>query len=168
MYSSHYFKPDTETLLEGTKDCKGYVYAINDFTINDENRLSKQVQELKEKNQDSEYVIKGKLQEMIEKNREKDVQIEQMNKAMSTVYEKIETFAKSLAEQTVKSQEINTEQLAQQSKIKILLEIDKKRQELFATKGFVTKEDMILIEESYRDQLNQLVNNNNNKKLGIS
>ena len=60
---SHYFKPDIQTLLEGTKECKGYVTAINDLTINDENRLSKQVQELKEKNEDAEYVIKGKLQE---------------------------------------------------------------------------------------------------------
>ena len=40
---SHYFKPDIQTLLEGTAECKGYVTAINDFTINDENRLSKQV-----------------------------------------------------------------------------------------------------------------------------
>ena len=55
--------PDIQTLLEGTKEVKGYIAAINDLTINDENRLSKQVQELKEKNEDAEYVIKGKLQE---------------------------------------------------------------------------------------------------------
>ena len=60
---SHYMKPDVNTLLEGTKEVKGYIAAIDSLTINDENRLSKQVQELKEKNQDSEYVIKGKLQE---------------------------------------------------------------------------------------------------------
>ena len=60
---SHYMKPDIDTLLEGTKEVKGYLAAIDSLTINDENRLSKQVQELKEKNEDSEYVIKGKLQE---------------------------------------------------------------------------------------------------------
>ncbi len=61
---SHYMKPDTKTLLEGTKEVKGYLAAaISSLTINDENRLSKQVQELKEKNEDAEYVIKGKLQE---------------------------------------------------------------------------------------------------------
>ena len=60
---SHYMKPDTNTLLEGTKEVKGYLAAIGSLTINDENRLSKQVQELKEKNEDAGYVIKGKLQE---------------------------------------------------------------------------------------------------------
>ena len=58
---SHYMKPDTNTLLEGTKEIKSYLAAIDSLTINDENRLSKQVQELKEKNEDAEYVIKGKL-----------------------------------------------------------------------------------------------------------
>ncbi|MGH9979986.1 MAG: hypothetical protein ACRD6U_00355 [Nitrososphaeraceae archaeon] len=58
---SHYMKPDTNTLLEGTKEIKSDLAAIDSLTINDENRLSKQVQELKEKNEDAEYVIKGKL-----------------------------------------------------------------------------------------------------------
>jgi hypothetical protein len=93
-----------------------------------------------------------------------------MNKTMSTVYEKVETFTKSFTDQTMKKlecqlesrlKEINNEQLAAQSKIKILLEIEKKRRELFDTKGFVTKEDMILIENSYHDQLNQLMKNYN-------
>ena len=60
---SHYMKPDTKTLLEGTKEVKGYLAAIDSLTINDENRLSKQVQELEEKNENAEYVIKAKLQE---------------------------------------------------------------------------------------------------------
>jgi hypothetical protein len=58
---SHHMKPDTNTLLEGTKEIKSDLAAIDSLTINDENRLSKQVQELKEKNEDAEYVIKGKL-----------------------------------------------------------------------------------------------------------
>ena len=64
---SHYMKPDTNTLLEGTKEVKGYLAAIDSLTINDENRLSKQVQELEEKNENAEYVIKAKLQEKEEK-----------------------------------------------------------------------------------------------------
>ena len=64
---SHYMKPDTKTLLEGTKEVKGYLAAIDSLTINDEKRLSKQVQELEEKNENAEYVIKAKLQEKEEK-----------------------------------------------------------------------------------------------------
>jgi hypothetical protein len=75
---SHYMKPDINTLLEGTKEVKGYLAAIDSLTINDENRLSKQVQELKVKNEDAEYVIKGKLQE-------KDEQIKDMQQQIQTI-----------------------------------------------------------------------------------
>ncbi|MDR4512611.1 MAG: site-specific integrase [Nitrososphaeraceae archaeon] len=61
---SHYFKPDMNTLLEGTAECKGYKAAINDLTINEEFRLSKQVKELNEKNQYQNYVIDKKLKSM--------------------------------------------------------------------------------------------------------
>ena len=84
---SHYMKPDTKTLLEGTKEVKGYVASINDLTINDENRLSKQVQELEEKNENAEYVIKGKLHE-------KDEQINLLMKKQ----EKFEQLIHSLIE----------------------------------------------------------------------
>jgi len=172
---SNYLIFDPQTLLEGTAECKGYAAAIDSLTNNDENRLSKQVQELKEKNEGVEYEIKGKLQEMMEKNHEKDIHIEKMNQAMKTIYEQIETFKKSVKDQAVKEidskkavistiEGMKTDITEQQSKMKILLEIDKKREELFATKGFVTKEDMILIEDSYRDQVNQLMKNYNNKQ----
>ena len=50
----NYFRPiESQLLLE-------YLKIVDELTINDENRLSKEVQELKEKNEDSEYVIKGK------------------------------------------------------------------------------------------------------------
>jgi hypothetical protein len=48
----HYFKPginDINELLEGTAECKGYVTAINELTINDEFRLKRENQELKNK-----------------------------------------------------------------------------------------------------------------------
>src|SRR5215207_2236013 len=60
---SHYMKPDINTLLEGTKECKGYVAAINDLTIDESNRLSKQVQELKEQDDYQKYVIDKKMKE---------------------------------------------------------------------------------------------------------
>src|SRR5215207_1545864 len=65
---SHYMKPDINTLLEGTKECKGYLAAIDSLTINEENRLSKQVQELKEQDDYQKYVIDKKM-------KEKDAQI---------------------------------------------------------------------------------------------
>jgi hypothetical protein len=43
----YYFIPDISTLLEGTPDCKGYVNAIDALTINEENILKKENQELK-------------------------------------------------------------------------------------------------------------------------
>ena len=123
----NYFRPLESQLFDE------YLKVIDDLTINDEYRLSKQVQELKEKNQDSEYVIKGKLQEMMEKNQEKDIQIEKMNQAMNTVYEQIEIFKKSVKDQAVKAidskkavnstiEGMKTDITEQQSKMKILLE----------------------------------------------
>jgi hypothetical protein len=51
----HYYRPTSDKLLNE------YLKVIDDLTINDENRLSKQVQELQEKNQDKDYIIQGKL-----------------------------------------------------------------------------------------------------------
>ena len=74
-----YYRPTNDKLLN--EDLK----VVEDLTINDEYRLSKQVQELKTKNEDSEYVIKGKLQEMNEKNREKDFQIKYLMDQVETL-----------------------------------------------------------------------------------
>jgi hypothetical protein len=52
-----YYRPTNDKLLNE------YLKVIDDLTINDENRLSKQVQELQEKNQDKDYIIQGKLSE---------------------------------------------------------------------------------------------------------
>jgi len=168
--SGSYYKPTEKEMLTE------YLKVVDALTINYENRLSKQVQELKEKNQDSEYVIKGKLQEMMEKNREKDLQIEKMNQEMHIVYGKIETFSKSFKEvdQTIRNtieskiesriKEINTEALQTQSTIKILFDIEKKRTELMNKKGFVTREDMLAINETHRDQITSI----NNRRMSRS
>ena len=60
---SHYMILDINTLLKGTKKQKGYIATINSLTINDENRLSKQVQELQEQDDYQKYVIDKKMKE---------------------------------------------------------------------------------------------------------
>lgn len=60
-----YYRPTPEQCLNA------YLKVVEDLTINKENRLAKQVHELKTKKEDSEYIIKGKLREMMEKSQEK-------------------------------------------------------------------------------------------------
>ena len=72
--TAHYYRPKMDELLED------YLKSIPYLTINDEYRLSKQVIELKEKNQDKDYVIKGKLQE-------KEEQIKGMQDQIQTIME---------------------------------------------------------------------------------
>ena len=60
---SHYFKPDMVTLLEGTKECKGYVATIDSLTINNENRLERKVQQLEEQDDYQKFVIDKKFKE---------------------------------------------------------------------------------------------------------
>ncbi|MGA9318767.1 MAG: hypothetical protein WBV84_12005, partial [Nitrososphaeraceae archaeon] len=62
--SASYYKPREHEVLED------YLKAIDLLTINSDSKLlQKQVEELKEKSTDNEYIIKGKL-------REKDEQIQ--------------------------------------------------------------------------------------------
>jgi hypothetical protein len=66
--SDCYYKPSEKEILED------YLKAINVLTINNKQKvLEKQITELKEKSNDNEYIIKGKLQE-------KDEQINQLIK----------------------------------------------------------------------------------------
>jgi hypothetical protein len=70
--------------------------------------LAKQVRELKTKKEDSEYIIKGKLQEMREKSQENDEQI----KVLESQIEKLNNKTKSNIEQFIdiakQIQEINS------------------------------------------------------------
>ena len=54
---ANYYRPKENHLLEQ------YLKVVDLLTINEENRLSKQVKQLQNKNRDSEYIINGKLQE---------------------------------------------------------------------------------------------------------
>ena len=77
--SGNYHRPTETQLLED------YLKAVDLLTINEENRLSKRINELQEKNIEKDYVIKGKLHE-------KDEQINQLIKKQ----EKFEQLIQSL------------------------------------------------------------------------
>ncbi len=80
---SHYMKFDINTLLEGTAECKGYVAAINDLTINEENRLEKKVQELEKQDDYQKYVIDKQM-------KEKDEQIKDLSSQLSHIAKQIQ------------------------------------------------------------------------------
>ena len=77
--TKNYYRPSERELLEE------YIKAVDHLTINEENRLTKQVQELKTKNQDSEYVINGKLQE-------KEEQIKKLEESVVFLSDKFNAF----------------------------------------------------------------------------
>jgi hypothetical protein len=135
---SHYLIPDIQTLLEGTKEVKGYVAAIDSLTINDENRLQKQVQELKQQDDYQKYVIDKKI-------KEKDEEIAKMRQAMRTVLDTVDEmrndFIAKQNEKVEKDKEINDHFRKVESRLfetqMLALKLDKvdqKRQEIFAKK----------------------------------
>jgi ATP-dependent helicase YprA (DUF1998 family) len=74
-----------------------YLKVVEDLIINKENRSAKHVHELKTKKEDSEYIIKGNLREMMEKSQEKDEQI----KVLKTQIEKLNNETKSNIEEFI-------------------------------------------------------------------
>jgi integrase len=80
--SDSYYRPSEFQLLQE------YLKVVNDLTINNEFRLSKQVQQLKEKNEDSEYIIKGRLQE-------KEEQIKKLEESVGFLADKFNAFLAS-------------------------------------------------------------------------
>lgn len=86
--SGSYYKPTEKDLFED------YLKAIDLLTINEDNKkLEKQFNELKEKSKDNEYIIKAKLQEKdeqieyIKKNYE--IEIQSIRKEMEDKFQKI-------------------------------------------------------------------------------
>lgn len=184
-----YMIPDTQTLLEGTKEAKGYVAAINELTINEENRLKKENQELKENKQDTEYIIKGQLQEVLEPNKSKDEEIAQMRQAMKVVLGKVEQIKNDVINNNSRSsrrketnnnpsndklkmkelknsiENIKNEMKQQQILTTKLLEIYQKRDEIISKKGFVTKEDQELIDKTILEDIKQITDPDLLKKI---
>jgi hypothetical protein len=83
-----YYRPTNDKLLNE------YLKVVDDLTINNEFRLSKQVQELKTKNEDSEYIIKGKLQE-------KEEQIKSLEESVKFLSDRFNTFLLSQPENKI-------------------------------------------------------------------
>jgi hypothetical protein len=86
--SDSYYRPSEFQLLQE------YLKVVNDLTINNEFRLSKQVQQLKEKNEDSEYIIKGKLQE-------KEEQIKSLEESVKFLSDRFNAFLLSQSENNI-------------------------------------------------------------------
>jgi integrase len=161
-----YFKPTVNDLLEGSDKMSGYIQIMNAITINDENRLSKQVQELKEQDDYQKYVIDKKI-------KEKDDEIAKMRQAMRTVLDTVNEmrndFVTKQNEKVEKDKEIKddlrkindhfrkVESRLFETQIftQKLEEVEQKRQEIFAKKGFVTKEDEEVIKNSILEDVKQ-------------
>ena len=82
--SDAYYRPTPEQCLEE------YLKVVDDLTINNEFRFSRQIQELQNKNQDKDYVIKGKLQEKDEEIKGMKEQINEMDKKFEQIFSMIQ------------------------------------------------------------------------------
>jgi site-specific recombinase XerD len=143
-----YFKPTVNDLLEGSDKMPGYIQIMNAVTINEENRLSKQVHELKEKDDYQNYVIDKKI-------KEKDEEIVKMRQAMRTVFDMMANQKDNIKELNDRFKSV-TSSLFEMKMFTIKLdEVDQKKQEMYATKGFVTKEDEEAIKNSIAEDVKQ-------------
>lgn len=71
--SQSYWRPTEQEVLED------YLKAVDLLSINgNEEKLSKQVQELKDRSKDNEYVLKGKLEELTKKQEKTDLLIQSL------------------------------------------------------------------------------------------
>jgi hypothetical protein len=86
--SGSYYKPTEKEVLVD------YLKIMDQLIINDEFRLSQQVQELKEQNEDKDYVIKGKLQE-------KEEQINNLQESIKFLSDRFNAFLISQPENKI-------------------------------------------------------------------
>jgi hypothetical protein len=143
-----YFKPTVNDLLEGSDKMPGYIQIMNAVTINEENRLSKQVHQLKEKDDYQKYVIDKKI-------KEKDEEIVKMRQAMRTAFDMSANQKDNIKELKDSFKGI-TSSLFEMKMFTIKMdEVDQKKQEMYATKGFVTKEDKEAIKNSIVEDVKQ-------------
>ena len=129
-----YMIPDTQTLLEGTKEVKGYVAVIDSLTINEENRLKKQVQELKDKDDYNRYQIDKQIKKIKEENKilsQKLVRYEEHVKYNKDCEQKIDEIIELKIEEKYLNKEYESipveDQKRRDSVFKNLVEIRNKR-----------------------------------------
>jgi integrase len=148
-----YYRPTEDEMLSE------YLKVVDTLTINEENRLQKQVQELKEQDNYQKYVIDKKI-------KEKDEEIAKMKQAMRTVLDTVDEmrndFITKQNEKVEKDKKIDNDFRKIESRLfetQVLAlkldEVDQKRQEMYATKGFVTKEDEETIKNSIIEDVKQ-------------
>ena len=100
--SGSYYKPTEKQILED------YVNAIEILTINKENILSKQIQQIKQHSNENELIIKGKLLEKDEEIQIMKEQINQINQKFEHIFMLIQKDPKlSLIKPTILLDEIN-------------------------------------------------------------
>lgn len=97
----HYYRPSSDSLLTE------YLKVMDALTVNDEFRLSKEIEELRKKDEETQYIIKGKQHEQQEeiellKNQFKMMMETIQNMATATEQEK-ETKKKWLARDFIKN-----------------------------------------------------------------
>ncbi len=84
-----YFKPTVTDLLEGSDKMRGYIHVMNAVTINDEYRLQKENQELKDKDDYSKFVIEKQM-------KEKDEEIAILRNGFDSLKDSFKKTAESL------------------------------------------------------------------------
>lgn len=115
--SDAYYRPTSEQCLEE------YLKVIDDLTINDENRLSRKVQELQEQDNYQKYIIDKKMQE-------KDEQIKILMFKIDKLSEKEQQFDEIQNEGRIISRDLNSQ----------LIELGKQFEELTARLGIKEEE----------------------------
>jgi len=91
--SSNYYKPTESQLLED------YLNAVGSLTINEENRLSKNIIDLEEKNKDNEYLINRKLREKDEEINKIKEDAKSKDDLLITLGERISSLEKAVRDE---------------------------------------------------------------------
>jgi hypothetical protein len=86
--SNSYYRPTEKELLED------YIKVVNLLSIDKENRLQKQLNENTEKNNEENYIIKGKLQEKDEELNELKNQMKMINDSYKMLADKVSKLIK--------------------------------------------------------------------------
>ncbi len=128
--------------------------------------MAKQVHELKTKKEDSEYIIKGKLREMMEKSQEKDGQ----TKVLKTQIEKLNNETKSNIEEFIdiakQIQEINSRTKIDSNTKKKMKTGEIGRDEIFEL-YIQDREEKSKRKQELEQHLQNILYKNNNNKNGV-
>jgi integrase len=138
----HYHKPKLDELIDN------YLLAVDLLTISETNKLSKKITELQHQDDYQKYIIDKKI-------KEKDEEIVKLRQAMRTAFDMITNQKDNIKELNDRFKSV-TSSLFETKMFAIKLEeVDQKKQEMYAKKGFVTKEDEEAIKNSIVEDVKQ-------------